>query len=140
MSAIGGSTHSKYEGLMMIEPPNIVFRPIDLNPEDAPIPKGQRSALGLRFLIVFCTGVAATLVWHGDAARKMIANSYRLFARGAAVTVRNPRPPDEIALAVPATPSSADLDVVGQSDRITTTLTIVTSIEQAPAAKASGVT
>src|SRR5262249_7444545 len=44
-----------------------------------------------------------------------------------------------IAVAVPATPSSADLDV-GQSDRITTTPTTVTSIEQAPAAKASGVT
>src|SRR5262249_4400241 len=108
MSATRGSTHSKYEGLLTIEPPNIVFCPIDLNPQEVPIPNGQRSARGLRFLIVFCTGVAATLVWHGDAAREMIANSYRLFAPPAAVTVRNPRPPDVIAVAVPATPSSAD--------------------------------
>ena len=40
---------------------------------------GQRALRGLaRFLIIFCTGVAATLAWqsYGDAAREMIANSY----------------------------------------------------------------
>ena len=39
----------------------------------------QRPSRGLgRFLIIFCTGVAATLAWqsYGDAAREMIANSY----------------------------------------------------------------
>jgi len=40
---------------------------------------GKRVSRGLaRFLIIFCTGVAATLAWqsYGDAAREMIANSY----------------------------------------------------------------
>jgi hypothetical protein len=40
---------------------------------------GKRASRGLaRFLIIFCTGVAATLAWqsYGDAAREMIANSY----------------------------------------------------------------
>ena len=40
---------------------------------------GKRVSRGLaRFLIIFCTGVAATLAWqsYGDAARGMIANSY----------------------------------------------------------------
>ena len=40
---------------------------------------GGRASRGLaRFLIIFCTGVAATLAWqsYGDAARGMIANSY----------------------------------------------------------------
>src|SRR5215470_14112103 len=40
---------------------------------------GRRASRGLaRFLIIFCTGVAATLAWqsYGDAAREMIANSY----------------------------------------------------------------
>ena len=40
---------------------------------------GKRASRGLaRFLIIFCTGVAATLAWQsfGDAAREMIANSY----------------------------------------------------------------
>jgi hypothetical protein len=39
---------------------------------------GKRASHSLaRFLIVFCTGVAATLAWqsYGDAAREMIANS-----------------------------------------------------------------
>jgi len=39
---------------------------------------GMRASRGLaRFLVVFCSGVAATLAWqlYGDAARAMIANS-----------------------------------------------------------------
>ena len=39
---------------------------------------GKRASRSLaRFLIIFCTGVAATLAWqsYGDAAREMIANS-----------------------------------------------------------------
>src|SRR5215475_14438404 len=109
MSSIKGSTHSKYEGLLAIEPPNIVFRPIaldlepiDLKAEDVPVPNGQRSAWGLRVLIVFCTGVAATLVWYGDAAREMSTNSYRLFAPRPALTGRNPRLPDVSAPAAPS--------------------------------------
>jgi len=41
MSAITGSTHSKHEGLLQIKPPNIVFCPIDLNPEDVPMPNSS---------------------------------------------------------------------------------------------------
>ena len=40
---------------------------------------GKRASRSLtRFLIIFCSGVAATLAWqsYGDAAREMIANSY----------------------------------------------------------------
>src|SRR5262245_27558460 len=110
MSAIRGSAYPKREGLLQIEPPNIVFRPIDLNPDDVPISNGQQSAWGLRFLIVFCTCAAAALVWYGDAAREMITNSYRLFAPPPALTGQNPRLPDVITLAAPAAPSSADLD------------------------------
>lgn len=145
MSAISDSTHSKYEGLLSIEPPNIVFRPIDvnlepigLNPEDVPIPKRQRSAWGLRFLIVFCTGVAATLVWYGDAAREMITNSYRLFAPSPALTAQDHHLPDVIRLAAPAAPSSADLDAVGQNDKITATPATATSIGQAPPVESKG--
>ena len=139
MSAIGGFAYPKHEGSLPIEPPGIVFRPIDLNPQDV-IPNGQPSAWGLRFLIVFCTAVAATLVWYGDAAREMITNSSRLFAPRPAPTGQNPRLSDVIALAAPAAPSSADLDTVGQSDKIATTPTTATSIEQAPAVEASGAT
>jgi hypothetical protein len=150
MSAIRGSSHSKYEGLLPIEPPNIVFRPIDLNPEqiglnpeDVAILNGQRSAWGLRFLIVFCTGVAATLVWSGDAAREMITNSYRLFAPQPALTGQNPRLPNVSAPAAPSAERlnaiSFDFDAVGQKDKITTTPTTATSIGQAPPAGA-GVT
>src|SRR2546427_7453120 len=54
MSAIRGSTHSKDKGLLPIEPPNIVFRPIDWNPEPIDwnpedVPIGQRSAWGVPF-------------------------------------------------------------------------------------------
>src|SRR5712675_2036763 len=41
---------------------------------------GKRALLALvRFLIIFCIGVSATLAWqsYGDSAREMIASSYR---------------------------------------------------------------
>jgi hypothetical protein len=147
MGAMKGSTHSKYEGLLPIEPPNIVLRPIDSNPEpidlspgDVPIPNGQRSAWGLRFLIVFCTGVAATLVWSGDAAREMITNSNRLFAPRPALTAQNPRLPDVSAPVAPFAERlnaiSFDFGAVGQNIKITTTPTTATSIGQAPPAMA----
>jgi hypothetical protein len=151
MNAARGSVHSRYEGLLPIEPPNIVFRPIDLNPEPidlnrekVAIPNGQLSAWGLRFLILFCTGVAATFVWYGDTAREMITNSYQPVAPRPALTAQNPRP-DVIGLAAPAAPSagklnaiSFDFDAVGQNHKITATPTTA-SVDQAPAAKASGV-
>ena len=104
MSAKTGSAHSRYAGLLPIEPAGDFFRPIDLKPEtidlkpetidlkperidlkpeDVAFPSGQPSARKwpLRFtrlLIAFCTGVAATLLWqsYGDAAKEMIASSY----------------------------------------------------------------
>ena len=63
MNAIRGSIHPKYEGSLPTSPPNIVFRPIGLNPEpidlnpEVAIPNGQWSAWGLRLLIVFLHGV-----------------------------------------------------------------------------------
>jgi len=154
MSVIRGSAYPKYEGLLPIEPPAIVFRPIDLNSElidlnseDVPIPNGRRSAWGLRLLIVFCTGVAATLLWYGDAAREMIANPYLLFAPRPAPTAQDPRLPDVITLASPTAPTaeqpnamSFGLDAVGQNDNISTTPTTATRVDQAPAAKAGSVT
>jgi hypothetical protein len=82
MSTIRGSPH--YAGLLPVElsadlPP---VRPPTL--ENDPLPNRQppvrkRASRALaRFLIAFCIGVAATLVWqsYGDAARQIIANSY----------------------------------------------------------------
>ena len=144
MSAIRGFAYPKREGLLQIEPPNIVFRPIDLNQEDVPLPNGQRSVWGLRFLIVFCTAVAATLVWYGDAARELITHSHKLFAPRPAPTAQYPPLPDVAAAAAPSAERlnaiSFDFDAVGQNDKITTTPTTATSIGQAPAAKASGAT
>jgi hypothetical protein len=151
MSATRGSAHSKYPGLLPIKPPDDFFRPIDV----VPAPHGHRStrkrprALA-RFLIVFCTSVAATLLWrsYGDAAREIIANSYRLFAPRPALTAQNPRPTGVIGLAAPAAPSgeklnamSLDLDAVGQNKIVTIIAAgqTATSVDQAPVAKTSGV-
>src|SRR5260370_13058762 len=96
---------------------------------------GKRVLVGLvRFLIMFCIGVAATLAWqsYGDAARERIASSYPQLgwlALQAAPIARSA--PDTIGLAAQAAPSpdqqrinamSLDLDAVRQNiDRITTT-------------------
>jgi len=95
----------------------------------------------VRFLITFCIGVAATLAWqsYGDAARKMVANSYPQLGWLAPQTepvAQNA--PNVIALAASATPSpdqlqlnamSLDLDTVRQSiDRIANNM--ATSQEQ----------
>jgi hypothetical protein len=151
MSAKTGSAHSRYAGLLPIEPADDFFRPIDLKPEpidlkpepidlkpeDVPFPKRQPSARKrprslTRFLIAFCTGVAATLLWqsYGDAAREVITNSYaRLgwLAPRPALTTQNPRPHDVVGLAAPLAPSaeklnatSFDLDAVGQNNIATT--------------------
>jgi hypothetical protein len=157
MCATRGSAHSKYVGLLPVEPspmyvgllpiePRDHFLcPIDLKPEDVQLPDWEPSArkrprVLARFPIALCTGVAGAWLWlsYGDAAREMVANSYWLFAPRPALTARNPRPPDVIALATPAAPLSADF-AVGQSDKIATTPTTATSIEQAQAAKSSGV-
>jgi hypothetical protein len=86
------------------------------------------------FLITFCAGVAATLVWqsHGDAARQIIGSSYPQLgwlAPQASSIAHNA--PDMIALAAQAAPSpdqqqlnaiSLNLDAMRQDvDRIATT-------------------
>ncbi len=135
MSAKTGSAHSRYAGLLPIEPAD--EERIDLKPEDVPFPNGQPSARKrprslTRLLIAFCTGVAATLLWqsYGDAAREVITNSYaRLgwLARRPALTTQNPRPHDVVGLAAPPAPSveklnatSFDLDAAGQNNIATT--------------------
>jgi hypothetical protein len=150
MSAKTSSAHSKYAGLLPIEPADDFFRRIDLKPEpidlkperidlkpeDVPFPKRQPSARKrprslTRFLIAFCTGIAATLLWqsYGDAAREVIANSYtRLgwLAPRPALTTQNPRAHDVVGLAPPApsaqklNATSFDLDAVGQNNIATT--------------------
>jgi hypothetical protein len=130
MTVKTGSAHSKYAGLLPIEPADDFFCPIDLKPEpidlkperidlkpeDVPFPNGQPSARKqpprfARLLIAFCTGVAATLLWqsYGDAAREVIANSYTRLGRLAlrpALTTQNPRPHDVVGLAAPLAPSA----------------------------------
>ncbi|HWN79767.1 MAG TPA: hypothetical protein VNN81_18180 [Bradyrhizobium sp.] len=100
---------------------------------------GKRALLALvRFLIMFCIGVAATLAWqsYGDAARERIASSYpqlAWLAPQAAPIARSA--PDTIGLAAQAAPSPdqhamlLDLDAVRQSiDRIANNM--ATSQEQ----------
>ena len=109
MSAKTGSAHSRYAGLLPIEPRDDFFRPIglrpepielklepinlklesiDLKPEDVPFPNrrpsaGKRPSAPTRFLIAVCMGVAATALWqwYGDVAREMIANSHPQLGR-----------------------------------------------------------
>jgi hypothetical protein len=105
MTAKTGSAHSRYAGLLPIEPSDDLFCPIDLKaepidlkpepidlkpepidfrPEDVPFPYWQRSAGKgprslARVLIAFCTGIAITLLWqssYGDAVRESIAKLY----------------------------------------------------------------
>ncbi len=57
-------------------PTDVLVEPADLRSKQPLLVK--RASRGLaRFLIIFCIGVAATLVWqsYGNAAREMIANS-----------------------------------------------------------------
>src|SRR5262245_61403505 len=125
MNAKTGSAYSRYAGLLPIEPADDFFRPIDLKsepidlkpepidlkPEDVPFPKRQPSAHQrprslTRFLIAFCTGIGATLLWqsYGDAAREVFANSHaRLgwLAPRPALNTQNSRPHDVVGLAAP---------------------------------------
>jgi hypothetical protein len=71
---------------------------------------GKRGSRALaRFVITFCVGVAATLAWqsYGDAARQMIASlSPQLSGLASQGAPFAQTPPDKIAPAVLATPSS----------------------------------
>jgi hypothetical protein len=134
MTTTRGSAH--YAGLLPVEPSDEPppIRPTTL--ENDPLPNWQPSlrkraprALS-RFLISFCTGVAATLAWwsYGDAARQLIASSYPhlgWLAPQPGPAAQNA--PNMITFVAPATPSfdqqlsamSLDLNAVRQSiDRI----------------------
>ncbi len=136
MSAIRGSDHSKYPGLLPIEPRDDFLCPIDLEPEPIDLkperidltpedvlfpnwepPAHKRPRVLARFPIAFCTGVAGAWLWlsYGDAARETIANSYRQLGWSAprpASTAQNPRPTDVIGLAAPAAPSAEKLNAM----------------------------
>jgi hypothetical protein len=135
MSANTGSTHSKYAGLLPIEPSDDFFRPIDLKPELidlrpepidlVPFPYGppssrKRPRVFARFPMAFCAGVAAAWLWqsYGDTAREMIASSHRplgWLAPRSALIAQNPHPSDVRAPSVEQSNAmSIDLDVVGQ--------------------------
>jgi hypothetical protein len=129
MIAKTGSAHSKYAGLLPIEPSDDFFRPIDLipepidYPEDVPFPHGQPSAGKrprslARFSIAFSMGVAVTLLWqssYGDAARESIA---KLYPRVGWLAARLPTTSENVI--APASPSADqlnafDLDAVGRN-------------------------
>jgi hypothetical protein len=81
------------------------IRPTDRGIEQPSL--GKRVSRGFaRFLIVFCIGVVATLVWqsYGDAAREMIGKSSPLLRWLAPQTAARTAP-DMVAPTVPATPS-----------------------------------
>ena len=123
MSEIRGSAHSKYAGLLPVEPPDgflcpidlrrelidLKPEPIDLKPEDVPFPPARkRRRILARFPIAFCTGVAVAWLWQSYGDREMVANSYRQLgwlAPRPAPTAQNRRRPDVI-------------DAVGQNDKI----------------------
>jgi hypothetical protein len=159
MSMIRDSAHSKYAGLLPIEPSNEFFRSADLKNNRSPnlrppLRKRASRALAL-FLTAFCTGVAATLACqsYGD---EMIANWCRqlgwLTPRGA-LAVRNadfiaPAAPSPVQLAA----MSLGLDAVRENvDKVTiatgqpqtarsTDHRIRTGIAEASTVKSSGIT
>jgi len=136
MRAITGLAHSRYAGLLPIEPSDEFFRPIDLKPEDIPFSHGRasdrkRPRAFARLLVAFCTGVAATLLWqsYGDAAREMVANlcpQLSWLGPRPALTAQNT--PDVIGPVVPAAPSAEKLNATsfdpdaGGQNKIATTI------------------
>jgi hypothetical protein len=123
MSTTKGSAH--YTGLLpVVRPPALEN---DRFPNGQPSLRKRASRVLSRFLIAFCTGVAASWAWwsYGDAAREMIANSYPQLRWAKPVAQSAP---NVTALAALATPSfdqqqlsamSLNLDAVRQRiDRI----------------------
>jgi hypothetical protein len=152
MSAKMGSA-SRYAGLLPVEPSDDFFRPIDVKNVSS------STSTRARFLIAFCTGVAATLLWqsYGDAAREMIEILYPQLgwlAPRPALTAQNPHPPDvidavgpnvdKIASTIAArrapTPRSTDEIATGQEQMTRNTDQTAISVDQPPAATASNVT
>jgi hypothetical protein len=101
------STQSEFpEDRWATEPPiQARIRPTDRRIEQ-PSPDKRASGGFARFLIIFCIGVAATLVWqsYGDVAREVIANSSPQLRWLAPQAVAQTAP-DMVAPTAPATPS-----------------------------------
>jgi hypothetical protein len=138
MSAIRGSTYSRYAGLLPIEPSDGFVRPVDLKQEVVRFLNAQpslhrRASRALALLVItFCTGFAIGLLRqsYGDAALEVIANSHpqlRWLAPQPTPTALNSHLPDIIAPVAPSSTEqlnamSFDLDAVGQNDEIGTAL------------------
>ena len=164
MSTMRDSAHSKYVGLLPIDASDEFFLPANLKNYRSPNWQPSRRKRALHALALFltasCTGVAATLAWqsYGDAAREMIANSYRQLSwltPRRALAVRNA--PNFTAPAAPSpghlNAMSLDLDVVrenvdktatataaGQEQTTRSTGQTVTGIAKASTVKSSGIT
>ena len=104
MNTIRGSPH--YAGLLPVElsgdRPQVRPKTFENDPLQQSPSRKRASRAFARFAMTFCVGVAATLAWqsYGDAARRMIVNSYPQFdwfAPRRALTVQ--KAPDTIALA-----------------------------------------
>ena len=102
-----------------------------------------------RFLIAFCSGVAATLVWwsYGDAARQVIASSYpQLLWLAPPRTLTAPEAPDTIVpyqfdamlRELHTMRQSLDRIVAGQEPMRNTDQT-TTSVDQAPSAQVGSI-
>jgi hypothetical protein len=111
------STQSEFpEDRWATEPPiQARTRPTDRRIEQ-PSPDKRASGGFARFLIIFCIGVAATLVWqsYGDVAREMIANSSPQLRWLAPQAVAQTAP-DMVTPTAPATPSPDVQQLKGMS-------------------------
>jgi len=111
------STQSEFpEDRWATEPPiQARTRPTDRRIKQPSLDK--RASRGFaRFLIIFCIGVAATLVWqsYGDVAREMIADSSPQLRWLAPQAVAQTAP-DMVAPTAPATPSPDVQQLKGMS-------------------------
>ncbi len=111
------STQSEFpEDRWATEPPiQARTRPTDRRIEQPSLDKRASGGFA-RFLIIFCIGVAATLVWqsYGDVAREMIANSSPQLRWLAPQAVAQTAP-DMVAPTAPATPSPDVQQLKGMS-------------------------
>ena len=111
------STQSEFpEDRWATEPPiQARTRPTDRRIKQ-PLLDKRASGGFARFLIIFCIGVAATLVWqsYGDVAREMIADSSPQLRWLAPQTVAQTAP-DMVAPTAPATPSPDVQQLKGMS-------------------------
>ncbi len=111
------STQSEFpEDRWATEPPiQARIRPTDRRIKQ-PLLDKRASGGFARFLIIFCIGVAATLVWqsYGDVAREMIADSSPQLRWLAPQTVAQTAP-DMVAPTAPATPSPDVQQLKGMS-------------------------